>query len=340
MIPIYTGQTEEELPNVLKNSPNGRYVDEAYPFIWKELHKKGYMSIYLDDASKASAFNYRLKGFSNNTCHHYFKHYQHRLAEILYNKYYKSKKGKEDDFCVGAKKRHRVQLDLLFDFKKIYKKSKNIAIMHYTENSHQTNEKFNWVDNDLYDFLSNGYNNKLFDNTAIFLYSDHGSRFVDKRSSHNRYLEERLPFFSIYLPEKYKLNNPIKYNNLKMNTKLLTSPFDIYSTVRDLTCLDSITNKQFPMRSISLFNKIPIERNCEHIGISDHFCTCVQDWKTESISSSLAVKAAKFTVSVINQIIEPASSQCTELSFWKVISFYYFTKSSSLRVCTYKCVQK
>ncbi|RNA39485.1 DUF229 domain containing [Brachionus plicatilis] len=40
LIPIYTGKTEEELPSGLKNDPNGKYVDEIYPFIWKDLHKK------------------------------------------------------------------------------------------------------------------------------------------------------------------------------------------------------------------------------------------------------------------------------------------------------------
>lgn len=41
MIPVLTGKTEEELPSTLKSDPNGQYVDQAYPFIWKDLHKKG-----------------------------------------------------------------------------------------------------------------------------------------------------------------------------------------------------------------------------------------------------------------------------------------------------------
>jgi hypothetical protein len=41
LIPIYTGKTEEELPSVIKQDPNGKYVDEVYPFIWKDLHEKG-----------------------------------------------------------------------------------------------------------------------------------------------------------------------------------------------------------------------------------------------------------------------------------------------------------
>ena len=115
LIPIYTGQTEEELPNVLKNNPNARYVDEAYPFIWKELHKKGYISIHLEDWPQASAFNYRMKGFSNQTCHHFYKHFQLKLEAF---KIEKKVNRKNDDFCIGAKKRHKVLIDLITQFKK------------------------------------------------------------------------------------------------------------------------------------------------------------------------------------------------------------------------------
>ena len=41
MIPLLTGRTESELPSVVKTDPNGQYVDQAYPFIWKDLHKIG-----------------------------------------------------------------------------------------------------------------------------------------------------------------------------------------------------------------------------------------------------------------------------------------------------------
>ena len=193
--------------------------------------------------------------------------------------------------------------------------------MHYVENSHESNERFNWIDNDLHSFLSQGFSNGLFDNTAIFLYSDHGSRFSDKRTSSDRYLEERLPFFSIYLPDEYKLANPDKYSNLRINTNLLTSPFDIYATVRDLTCLDSINNKE-PSdldRSISLLNKISSARNCEHIGISDHFCTCVQNWKYRSVYKQDVFQAATFSIESINKIAEVQSTKCVKLSLSKIL---------------------
>jgi len=331
LIPIYTGQTEEELPNVLKNNPDAQYVDQAYPFIWKDLHKLGYISMHLEDWPHVGAFNYRMKGFSNQTCHHYYKHYQYKILKEMETLHLKGKF--TDDYCIGAKKRHKVQLDLMTQFKNEYNKiANNLIIMHYVENSHESNERFNWIDNDLHSFLSQGFSNGLFDNTAIFLYSDHGSRFSDKRTSSDRYLEERLPFFSIYLPDEYKLANPDKYSNLKINTNLLTSPFDIYATVRDLTCLDSINNKE-PSdldRSISLLNKISSARNCEHIGISDHFCTCVQKWQSIPVTNGLAIQCVTFILDSINHFIKPVDDKCEKLLLKEVLSFEMLKKNNKL----------
>jgi hypothetical protein len=331
LTPIYTGQTEEELPNVLKNNGKAQYVDEAYPFIWKELHKKGYISMHLEDWPHVGAFNYRMKGFSNQTCHHYYKHYQMRLEAFKNEKKFNKK---NDDFCIGAKKRHKVLIDLMTQFKIEYNKiANNLIIMHYVENSHNTNERFNWVDDDLYSFLNNGYNEGLFDNTAIFLYSDHGARFANKRSSKDRYLEERLPFFAIYLPEEYKINNPNKFNNLKINTNLLTSPFDIYATVRDLTCLQTINkNKNNLERSISLLEEISPKRNCENIGISEHFCTCLQDWHAVDLKNQLIKDAAFFSVAKMNEILAPASNLCHNLVLSEILSAEKLLKNKQTQI--------
>ena len=149
--------------------------------------------MHLDDWPHIGAFNFRMKGFLNYTTKHYFKHYQLRLWDRV-AKYYFSKNQKFDDFCIGSKKRHKVLLDLILDFKRIYKPTaNNLVLMHYVENSHDTNSRFTWIDNDLFSFLEKGHTEKLFENTAIFLFSDHGARFNDKRKSDTGYLEERLP---------------------------------------------------------------------------------------------------------------------------------------------------
>lgn len=49
-IPILTGQTEEELPLTRKRFKTAKYVDEVYPFIWKNFSDAGYATLYGEDA--------------------------------------------------------------------------------------------------------------------------------------------------------------------------------------------------------------------------------------------------------------------------------------------------
>ena len=50
LIPILTSKHEDELPNTIKNTPNAMFVDEAYPFIWKNYSEKlGYATMLAED---------------------------------------------------------------------------------------------------------------------------------------------------------------------------------------------------------------------------------------------------------------------------------------------------
>jgi hypothetical protein len=207
------------------------------------------------------------------------------------------------------------------DFKKMYNnRVNNIAFMHYVENSHDGHTHLNDIDNDILDFLKNGHTTGLFDNTAIFLFSDHGSRFSDKKRAPTGYLEERLPFVSLYLPPKYRKKHEEKYNNLIKNSKTLTSPFDIYATVRELTCLDIFINSKENSykRSISLLQPIPIDRSCEQIGISDHFCVCVKPWRKLNNKETVVSQVAEFSLSFMNSLISDVKHLCVKLKL-KVI---------------------
>ena len=197
--------------------------------------------------------------------------------------------------------------------------------MHWVENSHDDNSRLSWIDGDLHDFLSNGFKNNLFDNTAIFLYSDHGARFGDKRSSNQRYIEERLPYVTLYLPDSFKKNYKEKYENFQKNKNILTSPFDIYATVRELTCLDSSDDIQRNLpnntnRAISLFDRISEYRSCDDIGISEHFCSCVQPWEVIGKHGVIVQKAIQFSVDSLNSLTEKVRHLCVALAFQKVIS--------------------
>jgi hypothetical protein len=267
------------------------------------------MTIHIDDRPDYGAFTYRFRGFSNQTTKHYFRHYSRRLVERI-------RKVKDDDYCNGNMTRHQIVLNLFEKFKQTYnEKARNLALMHYVENSHNTESKFHWLDNDIYEFLKNGNENGFFENTVIFLFSDHGPRFNVKGKSSQHHLEERFPFFSIYIPSSFKDMFPEKYANFLLNKNLLSSPFDIYATVRDLTCLDSPEqkNKNEKNRSISLFDRISPYRNCEDIGISQHYCTCIEPWQPIDIKSKKVLDAVQFTIESMNTLTNNFRHLCMKL---------------------------
>jgi hypothetical protein len=91
-----------------------------------------------------------------------------------------------------------------------------------------------------------------------------------------------LAFFFAVLPKRFKQKYPLAVRNLKRNTRRLTTHFDIFETLKDLTNLDGnvLSNENIKSRAldlkdrernlprgISLFLEISGERSCESAGI-------------------------------------------------------------------------
>lgn len=263
----------------------------------------------MEDWPQVSAFTYRLRGMSNKTAHHYMRSYQLGLWRRVSDFYF----GKKDDLCIGAIKRHKRALNLIDEFIEMYdKRSKHISIMHYIENSHDSNDRANHLDFDLKHFLETGFNNGKLKNSVIFLYSDHGARFSAERLNAQGDLEERLPFFSVYFPDWYKRNNPIKYENFLKNAQQLTTPFDIHETIRDLACLEKTSQQS--IRGISILREIPSNRSCYDVGVNMHYCSCELDWKDVDLSQDISKTGFKFVIDYINKnLLSPAAKYCQPL---------------------------
>lgn len=125
--------------------------------------------------------------------------------------------------------------------------------------------------------------------------------------------------------------------NLRRNSRRLTTHFDVFETLKDLSNVDKgiISNEKIQKRSadlkereatlprgISLFLEIPGERTCDLAGIerfdkttfylqeylinvflSSHWCTCYE--KIELSNSDHRVqKAARFVVKTLNDLIK------------------------------------
>lgn len=73
LIPLLTGFTELELPDTRWRIPRAYWVDQAYPLIWKDYEKNGYITSFNEDLPDVGTFTYRLKGFRHQPVHHYLR---------------------------------------------------------------------------------------------------------------------------------------------------------------------------------------------------------------------------------------------------------------------------
>lgn len=67
-------------------------------------------------------------------------------------------------------------------------------------------------------------------------------------------------------------------DNLEANQHKLTTPFDINALLDDVLHFNGEPKQNIDkeQRSISLFDKVPLDRSCLSASIDDHWCTCMQ----------------------------------------------------------------
>ena len=183
----------------------------------------------------------------------------------------------------------------------IYKENGFFGFMFLNEYSHDSSDLLGMIDDELHDFLNRFYLDKsLSSNTILVLFADHGARFSNIRKSVRGLLQERNPFFSIYLPDLFKAKYPTEYENLKNNRKKLTTPMDIHKTFMQLLNLES--NKKIELSNdntaMSLFDQISAKRNCADAGIEPYWCVCLK--RSELYIDSNLVKIGKMFVKYLN----------------------------------------
>lgn len=178
------------------------------------------------------------------------------------------------------------------------------------------------------------------DDTFLFVMSDHGLRFGSFRKTYQGMMEERQPSLFIVPPKTFPLRYPNAVKNLLKNRRQLTTHFDLYETLRDLTDTDSITNESIQKRShelletepvprgISLFLPIPASRSCDSAAISPHWCTCHEKQELPTTDGRV-LKSARLIVEQINKIVKHFP-QCQPLSLNSISESFVFSSSSDI----------
>lgn len=122
----------------------------------------------------------------------------------------------------------------------------------------------------------------LLNNTVLVFMGDHGPRrktdFVDTKQGQ---YEKRLPYLAFVFPAWFERKYSFAMQNLRANTRMLATHYDLRETLLDLTNLTRLKEESIrqrteerPPTSHSLFLPISPYRNCTQARIPQEFCVC------------------------------------------------------------------
>ncbi|KAK7466791.1 hypothetical protein BaRGS_00037107 [Batillaria attramentaria] len=314
LIPMFTGRTEMELPEVRQSEFDAGTVDE-YPLVWKLFQQQGYTTLYAEDEPTVGTFNLRFNGFHKQPTDHYMRHFWQALWESDLRK-------DSQRYCTGNVPHHKFMLRYVEDFFLQYRNISRFAFGFHGELTHWDNNPADYLDADLANVLRRLRRNGVLEDTVLIIMGDHGARYSKVRYTVQGKLEERLPMMSFVFPEKFRKTYPHLWSNLKTNTERLSTPFDIYETLLDILNISRTRAKPNTFsRGISLLREIPVNRTCKQAGIGMHWCGCLHQVAVDT-SETFVKPAAAELVSHINLLTTPLRDQCAELHLKTVHSVF------------------
>jgi hypothetical protein len=84
-------------------------------------------------------------------------------------------------------------------------------------------------------------------------------------------------------------------------------------------------------KSISLLQPIPIDRNCDHLSISDEFCPCLTQWQSESVEADIIIDITEFVIEYINDKVNFFASFCSAIRLHKIVKAEISDKKNERR---------
>ena len=324
LMPILTGKNEFELPESRRGHKGAKPVDQ-FPWIWKELKKLGYVTMYAEDHIFAGAFTHRALGFKEQPTDHYVRHLYQAEGASLWTEIVGHAK------CYGSTPRHEIQLNWAKDLFLRYPNRRKFAFSFQSELTHWDCNNLQLFDDHVYKTLKELNEGGYLDNTMLILMGDHGARYSHFRGTEQGKLEERMPMMSFRFPPWFVRKYPESIANLQTNAKRFATPFDIHETFMDIVDFKSkdlpkLTGRDKLPRGISLLREIPEQRTCAQAAIEPHWCACL-NWNTVAVDDVRVKEAAYKLVGVMNGIIEPLKRHCEELKLDNILKAVKFTQN-------------
>ena len=308
IVPMTLGKYVQEMP---WNESKANVPFDKFNFIWKEYSQNGYRTFYAEDAPDISIFDFLKAGFETPPAD-YFNRPVSLAMEM------KRELWDKTHHCFQDRLETQIVLDYLHKFVQSHKNEPFFAFTFITRLTHEDINNAGAADGPYFNFFSKLHQEGLLANTVLLFFSDHGMRFGKIRDSFVGKLEERLPFMYMAVPKWLRDAYPFLEKNLRTNEHRLSTPFDVYETLKDVLYFDGVEKKvESSARGVSWFREIPNTRSCDSAGILPHWCTCVQH-ENLNPSDPLVTKAAFMVLSDIINSLKTYTNICEHLELVKV----------------------
>ncbi|XP_060603128.1 uncharacterized protein LOC132756151 [Ruditapes philippinarum] len=317
LMPMFTGKRMTEIPEIRRGFPGARHVDEVLDFVWKKYENNSYVTQWAEDYPMAGAFFYRVLGFSKQPVTHYMRPFFLSVGNTM-----------KHDYCIGERPSYKVYLDWIKEGLETNKGKPFFTLGFMARYSHDGYLQMPKIDNYNVEFLKYLYHKNILKNTFLILMSDHGRRFGYFRMTEQGKLEERQPYFGVFIPPKFRRKFPKRYRTFLENTKRLTVPSDIHETLLEI--IGETGNHTNINRTIySLFSQIPRERTCADAGIEPHWCACLKS-ETVSVSDPRAIRCVQHALHYINGQLRNFFLLCHKLSLKNILNSISFKIDSNV----------
>ncbi|XP_058789200.1 uncharacterized protein LOC131663112 [Phymastichus coffea] len=298
LMALLTGQNQTWA--YAKCRPKALYGLDNCSMIWYNFREAGYATAYAEDHAQISTFNYLKVGFVKPPTDYYLRPYILASEKLLpgRQRFY-------TQYCTGPE----LSVDRIFnaalDFSEAFVGRPSFGFFWSNTISHETVNGPSLYDARFLAKLRAMEDAGVMNDSMIVMLSDHGMRYGDIRDTFVGWYEERLPFVYIWLPEWFREQNPESSQALRVNQNRLSSPYDLYETLRDVL---QRAGGQAPAstgcpRCSSLMKPLPRERGCKEAGIAPHWCTCAA-FEPISSSDSVVVEGANKFVDHMENIVK------------------------------------
>ncbi len=298
-----------------------RYMDDI-PWIWEDLKAKGYAVMKSEDRPDIMTFNWGASGFKKSPFHHYFRVFQQAMRYNEALPKFTSAHGPSyaTNNCYGAKRKTDINFDYLMEFLHKYKDRKFFTFTFLAQLTHQYESGMYNLEPYLRRSIRNMSDTGILNNTLLILFSDHGYRISSYASTEPGYFEARLPVVYLVFPKWWQEKYPSLYTNLKINSRRLTSNFDLYATLFDVVNENFLSRDMADrrQRGISLLAEVPPSRTCRDAGIPPLWCSCGARTPLDN-TSVIVQESALRVLSHLNSAINRQPTKCVPFKLSSIV---------------------